>query len=205
MASRQTEKVFPRPPEYEDDAPQPSWPTFAEKLLLALIDAYPQTALSGQERAENSERQGRLEDALYALFEIERPKGNSYTYKLHALMAAADDIREQVWAEFEAAEVINVPKSVKTKAKSKRTMAQSISGLIKSNSVEASTELLRKAERTERKYLQQIAVFNHHQEEEEMERDLQAIRRILAKWNIKLTIEPEALGMASLWGRKRGN
>lgn len=37
-----------------------------------------------------------------------------------------------------------------------------------------------------------------------MERDLFAVARLLRRWNIDLAIDPEALGMASLWGVNPG-
>ena len=77
--------------------------------------------------------------------------------------------------------------------------------MVRGNSEESSAELLRPAERRARAYLTQIALFNSHQEEEDMIRDLRTVEAILRKWNIAMRIDAEALGIASLWGTTGDN
>lgn len=204
MARRRTHKNFERPHRYGDDAPQPYWPTFAEKLLLALIDAYPQRGDDSETIACDSERSERLAEALDAVFNVENRRGPHEIYKLHALMSARETHLDEACAEFEK-EILKLPKGQRTKTVSKRSIAQQIAPQVRGNSVETSAELLRASEREHRRYLSQIGVLGSHQEEEDMLRDLRMIERILARWNIQIRVDPEALGMASLWEKKATN
>jgi hypothetical protein len=199
LARKQKHTIFERPHRYEDDAPQPVWPSFAEKLLLTLIDAHRESSAPSSERAADPTRQERLSAALEALFDVPQSVGRREIYKLHAFMSARESFLAEADAAFEKS-VLNLPKSQRTKTKSKRKVADAIAPLVHGNSEESSAELLRAAERQARAYLNQIALFNSHQEEEDMIRDLRTIEAILRKWNIAMHIDAEALGMASLWG-----
>lgn len=199
MARKQRQTIFERPHRYKDDAPQPVWPSFAEKLLLALIDAHPENAAPGRKRAADPARQERLSSALDALFDVPRSSGPHEVYKLHAFMSARKNFVDEACAGFEES-VLNLEKSEQTKPKSKRTLADEMAPFVQGNSEESSAELLRSAERQARAYLTQIALFNSHQEEEDMIRDLRTVEAILRRWNIAMRIDAEALGMASLWG-----
>jgi hypothetical protein len=198
LARRQKHRIFERPHEYDQEAPQPVWPSFAEKLLLALIEAHPESPAAASERAADARRQERLSAALEALFGVPQSSGRREVYKLHAFMSARKDFFDQACAEFE--KFISLPESQRTKPKSKRKVAEAIALLVQGNSTESSAELVRAAERKARNYLTEIALFNSHQEEEDMLRDLRKVEAILRKWNITMRIDAEALGMASFWG-----
>ena len=202
MARRQKYAIFERPHRYEDDAHQPVWASFAEKLLLALIDAHPVSKRAGSERAADPNRRERLAAALDSVFDVPKSTGRHDIYKLHAFMSARESFFDEACADFEEF-VLKVPKGKRTKPKSKRKVAEEIAPLIEGNSEESSAELLRRSERTARTYLTQIALSMSHQEEEDMIRDLRTVEAILRKWNISMRIDPEALGMASLWGTTR--
>jgi hypothetical protein len=199
LVRSQKHAIFERPPRYADDAPQPVWASFAEKLLLALIDAHPATKRAGNDRAADPSRRERLAAALDSVFDVPKSAGRHDIYKLHAFMSARESFFDEACADFEEF-VLRVPKGKRTKPNSKRKIAEEIAPLIEGNSDESSAELLRKSERTARTYLTQIALSMSHREEEDMMRDLRTIEAILRKWNINMRIDAEALGMASLWG-----
>ena len=192
-----------RPDRYEDEPSQPYWPTFVEKLLLTIIDAYPPSTRSGEERASDKERQRRLNVILKELFGLSRRGGNSRIYQLPALIAStsAQAMAESVRA-FET-EILKVPRGRRTRRISRRSMIDMNADLTIGPNRSAKKQRLKRSERWARAYLTRIAVLGFHHEEEDMARDLQLIRAILARWNVSMAIDYEALGMASLWGRKR--
>lgn len=202
MAKTLCGKLPVRPRRYEGEPEQPYWPTFIEKLLLAIIDAYPATLETAKDRAESKDRQDRLDRALLALFRAPRPRGNRRLYQLHALIAAADAaIPSTSQAQFE--EYLGIPKKERTRAVSKRKSVATSATEAIGISAAASAQRLTREERTSRDYLAQIAMFRSHDEEEDMLRDLRVVEAVFAKWNIALSVDVEALGMASLWSRKR--
>jgi len=193
--------TFERPPEYADEPALPVWPSFLEKFLLTIIDAYPPDRRPAPERAADPHRQQRLDAALKAIVGREVPKGNRERYVLHAAVAAADF--EMPKASAAALEGILDPLPVKrTKAPSKRRAFEKYADAMGGQSAESREKRLKAFERANRTYLQHIALFRDHPEEEDMFRDMLAIASILQRWNIECAIEPEVLGLASLWGRK---
>ena len=103
----------------------------------------------------------------------------------------------------EIEEFLGFPKKDRTRALSKRKSVTNSAAQALGISAAASAQRLTREERTSRDYLAQIAMFRSHDEEEDMLRDLRVVEATFAKWNISLLVDVEALGMASLWGRKR--
>jgi hypothetical protein len=193
--------TFPeRPREYADDPEQPYWPTFIEKFLLTIIDANPAGNGSGEIRAASMDRQRRLDEALHALLQIPPRRGNKPIYQLHALIAAADaEVPRASMAAFE--DYLGLPSADRTATMSKRKALAANADRTVVHSPDATLQRLQRHERVARDYISQIALFRSHDEEEDMLRDLRAIEANMSKWNIALSIDVEALGMASLWGR----
>lgn len=194
-------QYFERRPEYEGEPDLPVWPSFVEKLLLAIIDAHPQDGRSAKKRAEDQDHQNRLATALDALFHIKIPEGNSELYLLHGAVAAADREKpKSSAAEFEKS-FLDLPQAEQTKAPSKRKARKEIQHTIVGQSRASREQRLEKFERMHRRYLEDFSLFRDHPEEQDMYRDLQTVARILKRWSAGCRVDPEALGMASPWGR----
>jgi hypothetical protein len=193
-----------RPPRYRDWPRQPYWSTFIEKLLLAIIDAHPSAKPPAGSTAAFKQREERLAAALEAIFNVNPQRGRNREYDLPALMEiASEKLRADSQAEFEK-EVLH--ERGLTKRVSARAAARAAEHLARGNSVNARTDRLRSRLRDVElcEYLSQIAILGYHEEEEDMERDLQGVARILRRWNIDVEIDVRALGMASLWELNRG-
>ena len=203
MTNRPAGEMPERPHRYHDEPSQPYWPTFIEKLLLTIIDAYPATTQNGGERAADKDRQRRLDAVMKELLGVSGRRGNKRVYQLPALIAATSEpaMTESMRA-FES-DILNIPKGDQTPRISRRTSIDRAAELAIGPNRSAKKQNLKRSERWARPYLQQLAVFGSHGEEDDMAHDLQLIRTILARWNVVMTIDFEALGMASLWGRKR--
>jgi hypothetical protein len=193
-------KLPERPREYEGEPAQPYWPLFIEKLLLAIIDANPPDDRPALNRAADKKRQKRLEKALEALFGLERRSGPKRKYALHAAAAAAKRyVSKQSMAAFEE-QILKWPKHDRTRAPSKASAFRGSTGLIEGNSQESRAERIEEFTTAHDEYVRETAAGYSHFEEEDMARDLFAVARVLRHWNVSLSIDPEALGMASLWG-----
>jgi hypothetical protein len=196
-------KLSERPLEYSEDPPQPYWPTFIEKLLLTIIDAHPLDERSGAAIAEDTDRQKRLDEALDALFGKAERRGNKHIYLLHAAVAAARKEMPTVSAAaFERTVLPDLAPELRTVAKSKRAAFAESASLTRGNSDASRQKRIKQFEKANRAYLTDVAVFRHHQEEEDMFRDLHEVARVFLRWNLPCLVNAEALGMASLWGPK---
>ena len=195
---------FERPRKYADEPELPYWPSFIEKLLLAIIDANSSDATSGMERAANGERQKRLNIALDALFGSVENRGNKHIYLLHAAVAAADsEIAVSGAVAFEHWRFPDMPRQDRTKTKSKRSAIAEFNALTQGQSKVSRAKRVERFERRHREYLANVAMLREHPEELEMLRDLREVAHILEKWGFAALLEVEALGMASLWERNR--
>jgi hypothetical protein len=197
-------KLPERPLRYSEWPAQPFWPSFLEKFLLAIIDANPPEAVAGHEIAASGDRQVRLELALAALIQQPRSAGRDHQYDLPALMqlARAKHVKD---AMKEVEVHIGVPEKDQTRAPSLRSAARQFEGLTEGNSSEARAETLRRHARdsTVKDYITTVAMNRFHMEEEDMLADLSELASILARWNVPMKIDVEALAMASLWGSNR--
>lgn len=193
---------FERPHRYADEAVLPIWPSFLEKLLLAIIDANPEDDRPAFERASDVGRQKRLDTALEALTGRKRKRGNKQLYLLHAAMAVVDGVMPASSAEAFERVVLGLPKQDRTKASSRRKAFSQHNSILVGLSDESRTKRLKAFEQKHRRYLQELSLLRHHPEEEDIFNDMQVVAAILQRWNIGCSIEPEALGMASLWVRK---
>jgi hypothetical protein len=123
-------------------------------------------------------------------------------YLLHGAVLVADHEVPKASASAFEKEILDLPPEDRTEAPSKRKARQEFESEIAGASSESRERRLERFERQHRDYLQDIALFRDHPEEEDMFRDLQTIGRILKKWNAAYLLDAEAIGMASLWGRK---
>src|SRR5438128_2355409 len=152
-------KLPERPPRYADEPAQPYWPTFVEKLLLAIIDANPLDSRPANERACDPKREDRLEMALAALFGPTEKRGNKEIYILHAAMAAAQKHALPFsMATFEE-EVLHLPKSERTDTKPRTSAFRESSHLTKGQSLDSRQNRLKKFERKHRDYLNQVTIL----------------------------------------------
>lgn len=199
MDQEQTPRLPERPHRYADWPVQPYWPTFIEKLLLAIIDANaPPSDENGKEA--QAQRQARLDAAIEALFRVPISSGPKALYNLPAEM---DITHNKLFADSVRALEDYIGAETKTKPPSHRRAAQEAEHLAEGHSAEARTESLRRSVRGQpmTDYLSQVALFNYHEEEDDMRRDLLDVCQILMRWNVELSVDARKLGMASLWGK----
>lgn len=195
-------RPFERRPEHADEPPLPVWPSFLEKLLLTIIDAHPADGRLPRDRAADPDRQKRLTDALAALIGHHPPRGNRHLYLLHAAVTAADHEMPRASAAAFEKICLGLAAKERTRAPSKRETFARHADLMPGLSPESRQKRLKAFEKKNRDYLQHVALLRDHPEEQDMLKDMLAIASILKRWNIECAIEPEALGLASLWGRK---
>ena len=97
-------------------------------------------------------------------------------------------------------EILEWPKRERTRAPSKASAFRGSTALIEGNSQESREERIEEFAAAHPDYVRGAAAGHSHFEEEDMARDLFAVACLLRHWDVRLAIDPEALGMASLWG-----
>jgi hypothetical protein len=184
---------FERPTQFSKWAEAPYHPRFIEKLLLAIIDAYPSDELPEGDSLEK-DRQRRLRSAIRALFGRKPPAGPISKNDLRALTVMAKKVmRDRNLADFE--EYADMPGLTvdRSQIPGDRTLAREQRDPNDSNA----EERRRKSFRKYRDYFQTIGNLEAHVEEDEIFDDLGDVYRIFRKYNIDLNIDTEKLGMLS--------
>jgi len=205
MESEKPPSRLPKRPEDYDGLPQsPYWPTFVEKLLLAVIDGSASDPRYRAAKTPEHARQLRLADALKALFDEDRSAGASEASDLPRLIEIAhlrlqqEGVRSfaKEHLEFSAAELDALGPAATYGDFVDDVRATGEGGETATNRDRVRLSKKFKSEEFQ-DYAFHILTFREHEEERDMLNDLARVGEILSRWNIVLKVEPLALGMAS--------
>jgi hypothetical protein len=188
-----------RPDRYSEFPEGPYWPRFIEKLLLAIINAYPDPSAKDNASQEIS-RDKRLAAAMKALIlTSNRSKGNrphyDLEYDIKLAHAQSDPLGTNRYNEMfgipDKPEPVPGPSAVFKDidlpggAHSKASLVDRV-----------------KKKRYSHKHIDYcdfIVRDNLHREEVDMMEALREVSAILSRFNIDLDLDPHKLAMASLW------
>ena len=193
----------PRPEEFADWPASPYCPHFIEKLLLAIIDAHPLQTVKKGDAARERARQIRLSAALKALFGHDRDKAiHREAYDLPDLIRIA---RERLWFQRyrEYQEDLVNPDAELTDVDAMQAVMRALAGKSKWDA-DLQTEYVRLMGKYVDKSFQEYALIvldpdlDEHPEETQILEDLNQAAEILARWGVRVDIDPERLGLISL-------
>lgn len=192
MSKRQNPLV--RPPRYEYSSESPYHPRFIEKLLLAIIHAYPQRGVAAEKR-EKADRT-RLYRAIKVLTGKELKRKNVDTLEdLETQMAIAEQI---AWTEEDNRKrwELDIPLA---RVPGTRGALRSAKKLGEDADLEtlAARPRKKRRQREYRDYCDDLATDGFNREEYDMLIALRAVQQIVREFGIDMEIDPPRLGMMS--------
>lgn len=205
---------FERPARYvnsdEPTEPSPWFPSFLEKLVVAIVNAHPE-----HPEETESQRQIRVRNAVSALSGRPPAKGAPPRYDLPETFNAFLTVNQNGVV---AVARNDLPRRVSLRladdfdhrhAPEDFGRGFSPTGLARRAEVRnprksASAEAIRKRIDKEpyRNYLFDVLYGRVAKEEADMKADLDLVAAVLARWNIQSDVDPIALALASFWSEK---
>lgn len=206
----ETPAILTRPAEWAHLPPSPRHSLIIEKVLLAIIDAYPPSPAHG--RNAKNVREMRLRAALEALFGAERQSGmppaddldlliQAYGATLaseaHHVALGEDQVgpRKSLRRQADEASPLGRRRRMRGEetAAAKRARQRIARELVATGPGEDESDLIA--------YLRYVVLGGHHLEEQAAFETLHDLHRLLAPWGLEMNICGKALGLETMVAR----
>lgn len=207
-----TKDPFSRPDRYSDPDYEversPSFPSFIEKLIISICNSY-----DADSRETQDEKHRRAREAIRLLFGLKTKHGAPYSYDMPEYFNAYLTVDQKgVYARTENEtrrkisrlivdeyDVRHPDVDIHTRYYNLQKLSESAIHNQRLNSASSETIRKRSNDNSYLDYFFDVALKRVNGEEKEMKEDLDLIASILERWNVKASIDPLKLGLASYW------